>query len=726
MTAANPFIWELDQYQRNLDFVDEGIAQFALYLSRMSGDSIEQTTTFIKQNLSPDGAFPLKNPAVRYLERNKYGDRELKEGTFLQYLDMVDQRKGVMPPTMTVYIPPTEKVSILGEYADGNVAIRSKFKKLKFEAQQRGDRAVADTMDGLQNSKKIFNNSISGGHSSPSTPLYNRTAHSTLTSGCRITTGYGNANNEKFIAGNRHYWSFDVATANILTIVRHTDYVALARAIELYDLYLPTTEEVMVCISRSSNYYWRNADATRRIQELVSALTPIERAAFLYIGDFYHFAKHNDAPVRSFLRDLIQVTSQPIALAEADRWLGAASQDMKVFINLLCSEWTADRNIKDIRDRDPEQYGIIGANAKNVVETLERYRPLIEGVMRPATLHGSINRLPSIIRRAVIGSDTDSTIFTTQHWTRWYVGKLDFSIESYRIGYAITYLTSQIVAHLLAMKSAQVGMARHHITRLEMKNEYYFPVFILTSRSKHYAGCRSAQEGNVFKTLKPEIKGVELRSSNAPKYINDRLHELIKEMIARIMTDMRFSLHDLLDPIYEIERSIVDDIKNGGHQFLRTIPLKDSSAYVEGENAPSMLHHRLWQSVFAPKYGAAPELPYQGVKVNVMLDNPTKFNSFIASIPDRALATRLEAFCKQNNRTKIAIFVFPKSIIEQCNVPLEVLPVIESRKLIYSIMSPYYLFLESFGIYMINPRQTRLLSDTWVPRINPTALIDVV
>ena len=720
MTAANPFIWEPEQYTRTMDFVNEGVEQSALFLSKMTGDPIEKTRDYIKANLGQQGRFPAKNPGVRYLERNKYGDRELKEGNIHQYLEMVKNRNSPMPPSMTAYLSIEEKPSILGEYIEGNVAIRSKFKKIQFEAGQRGAKDEADEAKGVQNSKKTFNNSLSGAHSSPGTPLYNRSGHSTLTSGCRITTAYGNANNEKFLAGNRHYWSPTVTIANILTIVRHTDYAAFQLAVNEYKIVLPQTEDVMLCIKHSSNPYWRSENSMDTIRRLIDSLTPLEKGAFLFIGDLYHFAKLNEHVVRPMLGKLIQVTQTPISMEEAEQWIGAASADMRVFINLLCAEWTTGKNIKDIKEKNPEHYCLIGANAKNVVETLEEYRVLIQGILRPSTLHGSIARLPAIIRRAVLASDTDSTIFTTQYWTEWFVGKLDFSIDSYRVGYTISYLTSQIVVHLLGMMSAQIGLSKKHLHRLEMKNEYYFPVFTLTSRAKHYFGCKSAQEGNVFTELKPEIKGVELRSSNAPKEINDRLHSLMDEIREKIMTKVELSLHDVLDPIYLIEYSIVDDLRKGGHRYLRTMPLKDGSAYVDGDQAPALFHHRLWQSVFAPKYGSAPELPYQGVKVNVALDNPTKFKQFIASIPDRALAQRLETYCEQNKRNRIAVFVFPKPLVEQMGVPEEVRPAIEHRKLIYSIMSPYYLMLESFNIYMVNPKQTRLVHDFWTPRLDQT------
>lgn len=713
MTAINPFVWETNQYTRTLNFLPEAIDQAALFLSKSTGDSLETTKAFVQNTISPNGAFPYKDRNVRYLERNKVGDRELKEGTFTEYLEKVFNRRSPMPPTMTAYVPVEEDVSILGEYIEGNVAERSRFKKIKFEAGQRGDKDAADEADGIQNSKKILNNSLSGAHSSPSTGLYNKSSHSTLTSGCRITTAYGNANNEKFLAGNRHYWSPDVILANIVTIVKHTDYLSFNRAVEEFGIVMPSVDAVMECIHRSAFYYWRNDARMATIRKTVEGLTDIERGAFLYIGDLYHFAKYNDSIVRTMLGELSDVTTQSVSVEEADKWLGSASADMKVFINLLCSEWTADKNIKDIKANTPEIYGIIGANAKNVVERLNKYRTLIQGIFRPSTLHGSIAKLPSIVRRAVLASDTDSTIFTNQYWTKWYVGKLDFSIQSYRIGYTTTFLTSQVVIHLLGMMSAQIGLSKQHLHKLEMKNEYYFPVFTLTSRAKHYFGNKSAQEGNVFTKMKSEIKGVELRSSNAPKVINDKLHGLMTTVLEKTMADGTMSIREIMDPIYTIESSIINDLHSGGHTYLRTMPLKDGSAYVDGDNAPAMFHHKLWQAVFSPKYGEAPELPYQGVKVSVNLNNPTKLKLFLLSIPDRHLAERLDSFLKANKRDKLAVLVFPKPLIELHGVPQEIRPAIEHRKLVHSIMAPYYLFLESFGIYMTNKKQTRLVHDFW-------------
>ena len=49
-----------------------------------------------------------------------------------------------------------------------------------------------------------------------------------------------------------------------------------------------------------------------------------------------------------------------------------------------------------------------------------------------------------------------------------------------------------------------------------MKNEYKFDVFVPTQVAKHYYASIGCQEGNLYKAQEPEIKGVHLKSSNAP------------------------------------------------------------------------------------------------------------------------------------------------------------------------------------------------------------------
>ena len=52
--------------------------------------------------------------------------------------------------------------------------------------------------------------------------------------------------------------------------------------------------------------------------------------------------------------------------------------------------------------------------------------------------------------------------------------------------------------------------------------------------AKHYFAYKAAREGNVFKHLEEEIKGVYLKDSNCPPQIMAVVTETIKEIMTRL------------------------------------------------------------------------------------------------------------------------------------------------------------------------------------------------
>ena len=130
---------------------------------------------------------------------------------------------------------------------------------------------------------------------------------------CRSATSYANANNEKFLYGNRHYYSPDVVKANIVSIVQHSDMEAFERVMIAWQLRHPTVEEAMGCVKRGSMAYWRNPEQLSLIEELLTALRPVERSAFVYTNDLYHLALLNPAFVHEFLRKLRKMVDESAA-----------------------------------------------------------------------------------------------------------------------------------------------------------------------------------------------------------------------------------------------------------------------------------------------------------------------------------------------------------------------------------------------------------------------------
>ena len=104
------------------------------------------------------------------------------------------------------------------------------------------------------------------------------------------------------------------------------------------------------------------------------------------------------------------------------------------------------------------------------------------------------------------------------------------------VTYVMVFLISGMIQNTLLMYSANLGVRKEQLMQIEMKNEYIFPVYVLTAIAKHYYAYISAGEGNVYDEMKVERKGVNLRSSNAPRHVNDKVGDLMSLIMDTVMS----------------------------------------------------------------------------------------------------------------------------------------------------------------------------------------------
>ncbi len=249
MEFNNPFVLPDAEYKRDLDIFGNYVRDTAKYISVMTGDPFEQCRAHVLETIKQkDTEHGIKDPTIVFFNREDNGDRLQRRAKLSTYLNAAIKADDLIAPTLTIYENPKRRKSILVDYVDGNVKKRSAAKKAMFKAKMAGDMPTHNIKKIEQSNAKISNNSLSGAHVSSSTPLFNKTAHSTLTSTCRSTSGYGNANNEKMLCGNRHYWSPDVVRNNIISIINNTDYVRLQATMQKFGIRYPTPTETMDCI----------------------------------------------------------------------------------------------------------------------------------------------------------------------------------------------------------------------------------------------------------------------------------------------------------------------------------------------------------------------------------------------------------------------------------------------------------------------------------------------
>jgi hypothetical protein len=715
--SDNPFVLPASEYKRDIDVMEHYVNDTATYLSIMTGKAFKSCVDFVRRKIGKGGEFEFKDPKIMYLERQENGDREQQVGTLSVYLKEAIERKELIAPTMTTYLNPNEKLSILVEFLDMNVKLRGKAKKEQFAARGRKDKKLEIAKKIEQTYRKLSNNSMSGAHVSASTPMYNKTAHNTLTSNCRTTSGYGNANNEKFLAGNRHYWCPDVTRNNIISIITHSNYELIEKAMAEFGIRHPTVEETIECVRYSAQLYWRHEREYERINLLISKLTPIQRSAFVYTGDLFHLMKLNQGVVRTMLDklsariDLSDPRAVPSELQ--DEAIKNSPDDNKHLAALICISTLKGKGKEDLKQKlTPDGYGAYVSTANNVGNVVEEYRSLIRAFWVTPNVPASVAYFPDSIRRVVVTSDTDSTIFTVQDWVVWYKGKLAFDEPSIGIAASLVFLTAQSITHILARMSANFGIEEKRIHQIAMKNEFFFDIFTPTQVAKHYYALQSTQEGDVFGEYELEIKGVHLKSSKAPKIIMKQAKDLMSRLMNTVVEGKLVSLDDTLKEVADLERKVIESVRSGKREYYLMAQIKNSASYTRGIDTPDYQQYLMWQQVFAPKYGEAPYPPFSCCTISVELDTPSATKKWLANMQDRELATRFENWIAKSNKKHLgSTFKVPIQCFDSVGMPPEILDVVDIRKTVINTVKVFYIILESLGYYCLNDKLTRLVSD---------------
>lgn len=716
------FTKPVEQYQRQYDTLNVAMGDLVECLKVSKGIDHSAAVDYVSKVTSGTGAFPIKNPELVYLKRKSNGDRVAESGTLQEYLkDKVD-RNLIIAPNLTIYERPEVRKSILAEYIQVNLQYRKADKKQMFENDMRSKneslsaherhnyRKQAAYFKTLQESRKIKNNSLSGMHASPSTIGYNKSSHSSLTSLCRCATSYANSSNEKFLGGLRHYANPTVIYNNILTSNRSCDMVALEQVMTKYNLHYPTTEEVMSCIKYSTDNYWRNDADLENIRIFVNNLTPVQKAAFVYVGDFYHFDLYNSDFVLQYLTEMGRMETQPQENPKAI--IKSLDDNYKAIATLLCTPLIKGILLDDAEQQRPEAYNAVAATAVNMQNMVLKYADFIKAIIVQPYLPISIASFPSSVRKSVPTSDTDSTIFTCQYWVDKY-GDIRFSVKSMSIMYVMVFMISSITQNTLMYYSANLGVSPEHLTTIKMKNEFIFPVYVLTALAKHYFAYILAKEGNVYTELDIERKGVNLRSSNSPKYVNEQAEEFMATIMNVVLANRKWTSKEAMKFVADIEQEIYDDITTGKASLLNTVQVKPSESYSQGEGAAAYQSYLFWNKYFGAKYGPAQTPPYRAIKVAVTLNNKTAVAKWLDSIEDPTIRTGLQEWITTNNKSNVTIFRIPRGNVAEHGIPKEILSVVDVRGIIKEVTKPLYLVLESLGLYFINKKGTRIILDEY-------------
>ena len=724
-----PFRLTKEEYNRDIDVIDAFQEQCALYIWHMTDHvySLEFVRGVVDELFSESGALQHDFPTCKLWVRNQQtGDREEKHVTLDKLLRVTIDKEIISAPSLTFYLPEKIKRSKLSEFTAENVRKRGQIKNEMFAAAAAGNEILRINKKNEQNAVKTLNNGMSGAFSSPYTSLYNQSSHSVLTSTCRTATSFGNAGNERLLGGNRHYDTPARVIEHFLSIGTLTDFAAFQDCIEKYALHIPTVDEVMDVVAYSSNLYWHSVDGMARIREYVERTSPLERAAFVYMGDLYHLAKYNDAFMRGFISAFISESIYEDVDGWTDEDWAAAERTIDGDMKIIIAQFRSDivplgksfSGVKVLIDdkkniaapwSEQTKYKELIQTALFLQKTIGEYACLIRNILTTKNLPINIARMPDVVRRVGVVSDTDSTMMTAQWWAIWYTGQ-HHGAEATRVSDAMIYIATQHLRHLMASMSANIGVAKERLFLYAMKNEFKFDSFALTTKAKHYFSIITGQEGQLKKDPELEVKGVSLRTSNIPPIVMNEFKKTIRQLCITVAKGEKIEIIPLLEKVAGIEHIVVDSVRSGKASYLKTTNIKSRDAYAEGSER-NYHYHRMYNTIFGPKYGYLDEPPYDAVKLPVTLNNKTALLKWVDSINDPIIKNGAKQWIEETKYRKYTTLIVPEFLVENHGIPPELISVADVRRTAFATVEPYYHVLECLGVFMIDKNRTRLLSD---------------
>lgn len=691
------FSYPIDQYRQDIDPVGHYIKQAALYISKVKNIPIETATKIISDAIvNKKGPFAfIRNPKVKYAGRKDNGDREIMKTTLNDYIYTFTHNRSIVAPTLTTYFRHDEKEVLTVKFVENNKKQRSVSKKKKFHYKTIGDIVKMRYYDNDQGNRKRQNNSFSGAYSSPYTILYFKTGHNTLTSATRMSTSNSNSLNEKLFTGNRHYFSKDIIINNIVFITSKIDKDMVQKTIAEFNLYIPTVDDVMNVIDRSAKLYCL-IDYKEEVKKLVEKLDDLERAWFVYANDLYHLSIYNESMVRNMLSEVIEKKHQDYDYKAKDVY--KYPEEYRMFAQIVCIDEVKGKGVD--YDKMYEK-GIL----KTLVPTLMHeyavvgiYKNLFTTLFRSDVVPHNVADFPHSLRRCVMTSDTDSTIFSVQELVFWYLGREEFSNTGLAIQAFLVMLSTYMVSHILTTMSAQFNTIKSRLKDIYMKNEYTFPVYSLTGMAKHYFNTKSIQEGIIFDKPEREYKGVNLKSSNLPKIIKKTAHEMMDSIMDTIMNNKPIVLTDYLNKVREIENDIYESINSGRTDYVKVYEIKDKDSY-KGDKFNAYQYYLLWQNVFAGKYPEVQTLPFLSMKLSLTTDSKKKLNDWL-ELKDPEFRTKFQAWLMSSKRYDLGLVMLPLEAVKEGGMPDEIKDIIDYRKIIKETCNIFYIILESIGFFI--------------------------
>lgn len=676
------------EYKADRNVVSHFHRQAALFLSKMYDWDEEYLLELATQIFVP-GENGFKEAKFKVFERNKHGDRVPVVMPAREFFTKVEENGFHLSPSFVAYKNAMQEQSINASGTEIFIDHRRLYKHKRSEVPKGGEMWKA--FNEIQNALKIFNNAQSGGMSSSGTPLFNKSGHTSLTSTTRALTSTANLTNERLITGNRLLLSYNRTMEYFIAQLYYADRKLIQEVITELKLNYATVDQVFDMVRRCTSYYWRNETKLQAIKRFLESLNKLELTILLCSMDLRGLYTVNPQFMKQFFAEWADVPKIPED-AKAEDYLKAANGDYK---NLCVTKL-------------PKNSSALQMNHLNThhVNLEVKYERFIKAFLKSKIPPTGLFDVKELVRESVLTSDTDSSIYSVDL----IIDDIANGPESIlALNGVLTYFIRCIAVDQHARLSRNMNVAKKYQFRLNMKNEYLFASYVTTSMSKHYFALQLMVEGVLNDHPDLELKGVHLRGIKIALKVREFTNKLMRQILDALYERKQMDAPSLLKEVGDLERNLIADLEEGGYTWLTKNSIKEESAYSNPDSS-IYFYHEMWEQVFADKYGSAPDLPYKAYKVNLDLANKTKIKRFFDEHRGNAVVGKLESYISA--RSSLTSAYIPTDIMFSIGgIPKEILPIVDKRLLISQNFKSIYAILETLGLFIMNRKTSRLVSD---------------
>lgn len=686
----------------NINLMNDYIIDNAVLVSKDLGVSMDEAkgiVTKVIDDYKANGKF--RDPVVEYMGKNTYGDRVLKKKNLLNYLESTSH--GIVVPAGTVYARHENDMSVHTENTNERVRKRSIVKKEAAMHEIRGETKLAAQKTRFEKAYKAGNNAVTGLMDNMYNPFYNPSGHYALTSITATVTTIGNMISESMIAGNRLYNRPEIVVNHIISTISNTDLESMERVIRKYKIYIPTAIECMSIILKSTRFYWSSQKHDDDIRDVLSKLTDVERAAFAYTNDLYHFRMYNSDLCKRMFGKLIEVHDDS---TDPKKDMEGIPEDIEVMVkSILYDDMLEHSKKEDVisfkDDLHMDTKRKIASTARHSVNFLDKIDDLVKTFFMTNNLPINVSDIKDMMRKCTVLSDTDSTCSTYQDWVMWYHNRKlpKFTSDEIGISGAVLLFVYRTLAHSLELFSNRMNITGKYSKLLAMKNEFYWKTMIFMNMTKHYFADTAIKEGSVFKKTKLELKGSNLIDSKLPADLQEKSKGYYSKITDIITSGQKVNIHKIVREIADIELDIIKRMKALDTDIMKEETILDHTSYKGGMLGSVYYHFMLWNEVFGEKYGTIEETPVVCVKVKTNMLTKKSMMDSIESIKDDSIRNNFKKFLEKYPKNALETLRLPKEVVLGIGLPEELQDIMVVKPAVLELCSTFYFILESLGIY---------------------------